>query len=310
VVRALGQILLFVILVVGTGAILRAIANAAFPDLGSSSQPGRSGRSGRAMRSPASRAVRTAARSTAAAAAHPTNSQIRTQARADIRRMREEARLAHWREGWQHARANGTVTETRPTLRQRLRLTPFVPPAPATASSNGQNGNPGGTNGTSQPNGTSGTAPASGTQGPAPPPKASTPPAPPASTNGGTTVAAGTSTASAEKLIEGINEIHAHAQSGNIIAKREAVKAIHEGLVRFAAMLAMLSRQMSEPGTHYGPEITEPVAKAGTHCQAGAMSASEADANLSTLINMTIGEVANSSRQAPHHNELSETGAR
>ena len=121
---------------------------------------------------------------------------------------------------------------------------------------------------------------------------------------------AGTSTASAEKLIEGINEIHARAQSGNIHAKREAVKAIHEGLVRFGAMLQMLSRQMSEPGMHYGPEITEPIAQAGTHCQAGAMSASEADANLSTLINMTVGDVANSSRQAPHHEELSESGAR
>jgi len=123
-------------------------------------------------------------------------------------------------------------------------------------------------------------------------------------------VTAGTSTASAEKLIEGINEIHAHAQSGGINAKREAVKAIHEGLIRFGAMLSMLSRQMSEPGQNYGPEITEPVAQSGTHCQAGAMSASEADAALSTLINMTVGELATSPRRAPHHEELSETGAR
>jgi hypothetical protein len=123
-------------------------------------------------------------------------------------------------------------------------------------------------------------------------------------------VSAGTSTASAEKLIEGINEIHAHAQSGGIHAKREAVKAIHEGLVRFGAMLTMLSRQMSEPGANYGPEITEPVAQGGQHCQAGAMSVSEADAALTTLINMTVGDLATSPRPAPHHSELSESGAR
>jgi hypothetical protein len=123
-------------------------------------------------------------------------------------------------------------------------------------------------------------------------------------------VAAGTSTASAEKLIEGINEIHAHAQAGGIHAKQEAVKAAHEGSVRFAAMVQMLARQMSEPGQNYGPEITEPLGQAGQHHQAAAMSLSEADAAISTLINMTVGDLAKSPRQAPHHQELSESGAR
>ena len=122
-------------------------------------------------------------------------------------------------------------------------------------------------------------------------------------------MAAGTSTASAEKLIEGINEIHARAAAGGIHAKREAVKAAHEGSVRFAAMVQMLARQLAESG-HYGPEITEPIAGSGQHHQAAAMSLSEADAALSTLINMTVGDLATSPRQAPHHAELSETGAR
>lgn len=136
---------------------------------------------------------------------------------------------------------------------------------------------------------------------------------PPRETNGNdgrNTVTAGTSTASAEKMIEGINEIHASAAAGNIHAKRAALKAIHEAIIRFAAMLQMLSRQMSEPGSNYGPEITEPIAQAGTHQQASAMSVSDADAAISTLINMSVGDLANSPRQAPHNNELSETGAR
>lgn len=122
-------------------------------------------------------------------------------------------------------------------------------------------------------------------------------------------MASGTSTASAEKLIEGINEIHAHAQAGGIHAKQEAVKAAHEASVRFAAMVQMLARQMSEPGQNYGHEITEPLAQAGNHHQAAAMSLSESDAAISTLINMTVGDLARSPRQAPHHQELSETGA-
>jgi hypothetical protein len=114
----------------------------------------------------------------------------------------------------------------------------------------------------------------------------------------------------AEKLIEGINQVHAEAQTGGIHAKQAALKACHEACVRFAAMAGMLSRQMSEPGQNYGQEITEPIAKSGEQLQASAMTFSEADANLSTLLNMTVSDLANSSRQAPHHAELSENGSR
>jgi len=120
----------------------------------------------------------------------------------------------------------------------------------------------------------------------------------------------GASTASAQKMIEGINEIHAHAQAGGIHAKREALAAIHEGATRFAAMVQMLARQMSEPGMNYGHEITEPLAKAGQHFNAGAMAVSEADTAIETLINMSVGDLAKSPRQAPHHRELSEQGTR
>lgn len=113
-----------------------------------------------------------------------------------------------------------------------------------------------------------------------------------------------------EQFVEGVNQIHAQAQAGGLHAKHAAVKASNEGAVRFAQMAAMLSRAMSEPGMNYGPEITEPIAKAGTHLQAAAMSFSEADAALTSLENMAVGELALSSRQAPHHQELSENGSR
>lgn len=122
-------------------------------------------------------------------------------------------------------------------------------------------------------------------------------------------MAAGTSTGSVEKLVEGVNQIHAEAAVGNIHGKQRGIKASTEGSIRFSQMASMLSRAMSEPGNNYGPEITEPLAKASEHLQAAAMSFSEADANLTTLINMTLGEVATSSRQAPHHTELTENGS-
>lgn len=119
---------------------------------------------------------------------------------------------------------------------------------------------------------------------------------------------AGTSTAAAEKMTEGIQEIYARAASGGLTAKQEAVRAAHDAAVKFAGMMQMLARTMSEPGSNYGPEITEPIAKAGTQFQAGAMILGEADNALETLANMTLREVSVSPRQAPHHSELSESG--
>ena len=121
---------------------------------------------------------------------------------------------------------------------------------------------------------------------------------------------AGTSTASAEKMIEGANEIHAHAASGGILAKKEALAGAHEAATRFAATMEMLGRQMSEPDSHYGNDITEPVRTSGTHLRAAATTIREAVARLDTLIRMSVGELAASSTQAPHHSELSENGSR
>lgn len=122
-------------------------------------------------------------------------------------------------------------------------------------------------------------------------------------------MASTTSAGSAEKLIEGVNQVHAEASAGGIHAKHSGIKSCTEGSLRFSAMAAMLSRAMSEPGSNYGPEITEPLAKAATHLQAAAMAFSESDGALSTLINMSVGDLASSARQAPHHAELSENGS-
>lgn len=114
----------------------------------------------------------------------------------------------------------------------------------------------------------------------------------------------------AEPFIQAVNQVHAAAASGNIHAKHAAMKACTEGAQRFAAMAEMLARQMSEPGMHYGPEITEPLVKAATHQQASAMAFAESDTALTTLVQMSVGDLASSSRQAPAVPELSESGSR
>jgi hypothetical protein len=164
--------------------------------------------------------------------------------------------------------------------------------------------------------------PEQGADGTSPPPAPATvtlkPPPPPAPASPGTngqsngrqpTMASTTSAGSAEKLIEGVNQVHAEASAGGIHAKHSGIKSCTEGSLRFSAMASMLSRAMSEPGSNYGPEITEPLAKAATHLQAAAMAFSESDGALTTLINMSVGDLANSARQAPHHTELSESGS-
>lgn len=260
--------------------------------------------------------------------------------KADVARLVQKAHMANWLEAQRHARKTGTaasgeVTPAPPVmpLARKLKLAPLVasrggdgaasgpvpvvPPPPFAREPRAQRPPPAATTWTSPPPapqervGTGGSGISPGPGNGAPPAHRSPPPAPapPATTTGGT-VSAGTSTASAEKAIEGVNEIYAHGMAGGIHAKQEALKAMHELAVRAAQMAVTFARQMSEPGQNYGTEITEPLATAGTHYQAAASSVSESDAAISTLINMSVGDLAASARQAPHHSELSESGSR
>ena len=231
--------------------------------------------------------------------AGPRTAVQRQRSPAKQRSVRQEARLAwdkvkatNWLEQQRHQRKTGTPTAAAqgrpPTPLERARQRwsrPGSPPLTAVPAAQSR---------------------------PAPPPRAApaAPPSPSSSPGRNTTVPSTGTGNAVEQFVEGVNQIHAQAQAGGIHAKHAAVKACHEACVRFAAMAAMLARQMSEPGQNYGNEITEPIAKSATQLQASAMTFSEADSALTTLENMTVGELAASSRQAPHHGELSENGSR
>lgn len=283
-----------------------------------------SGRGRTALRSAGS-----AGRSLGAVALHPGSREHRAAAKADAHRMWQEAFATDWLEQQRHQRANGTpaaaggaatATAAPPTIRQRLRL------APPAQGPDGNAGTGSGTNGTDSTggnpvaydpdkrrteNGWWGLA----YQGPldrgnmdSAPMLGRTGRSSGTRTNGGTSVAA-PSTAGAEQLVEGINRIHSEAAAGGIRHKQAALKSANEASLRFSAMAQMISRTMSEPGNNYGPEITEPLGQAAQHLQAAAMSFGESDNALTSLIHMTVGELADSPRQAPHHSELSENGS-
>jgi hypothetical protein len=214
--------------------------------------------------------------------------------RQEVRLLREKAHLDNWLEHQRHHRKNGTAAT--PGTVAAATVPGGKPVTPLRAAAQRLTARRGGVT----------VIPPAAQSRPAPPPQA--PPAPPNGSPGRNTTMPASGNA-VEQFVEGVNQIHAEAQAGGIHAKHAAVKACHEACVRFAAMAQMLSRQMSEPGMNYGNEITEPIAKSAAQLQAAAMGFGEADAALASLENMTVGDLARSSRQAPYHTELSENGS-
>jgi len=113
----------------------------------------------------------------------------------------------------------------------------------------------------------------------------------------------------AEQVVDGINGIAAHVRAGNILAKRRGMLALIAICKRAADMALSLSRALAEPGQHYGPEVTEPIAKGSMHLRAAGLAFAEADTALSTLLRASLAETMESGRQVPHHDEFAEGGA-
>jgi hypothetical protein len=290
-VHVLGQLFLCFVLVAAAGMALSAVSRAAF----SHGAP-RGART--AMRSPGiPRAARAGTgRSVLSAVTHPGDRQARAKARADITTTWHKAAATDWLEERRLARKNGTAITSGGGTAAEAPRTPladrFRRAGIGVAIEDGGHGS-------------AQAPPAPARTVPLPVPRV---PAPPTSTNGGTTVAP--TTAGAEQMIEGINRIHAEAAAGGIRHKQAALKSANEASIRFSGMAQMIARTMSEPGNNYGPEITEPLGQAAQHLQAAAMAFGESDNALTSLIHMTVGELADSPRQAPHHTELSENGSR
>jgi hypothetical protein len=139
--------------------------------------------------------------------------------------------------------------------------------------------------------------------GPRPDPPAPGPPSPQPTRGSTVTVPF------AEQVVDGINGIAAHARAGNILAKRRAMLALIAICQRASSMAMSLSRALAEPGQHYGPEVTEPIARGAMHLTAASLAFAEADTALTTLLRSSLAETMESGRQVPHHDEFAEGGA-
>ena len=105
-------------------------------------------------------------------------------------------------------------------------------------------------------------------------------------------------------LLHVINALVAQASSGDIQAVRQVGMTLSRAWEGAGNALGRLGRRLAEPDKHYGPEIWEPWVTAGAQTGAAGMLLSQADAMLASLMATSVGELAASSRQAPHHSQL------
>lgn len=215
----------------------------------------------------------------------------------------EKVRAADWLELQRHQRKNAPAEVTTAPPRRQLRRRGVDGESPSRYQELRERYLNRQRDGSPDPGGGTGSGDAS-----PPPPTPPDPPhqRPPGTVNGRTPDMSGNPL---ESFVEALHQLHGQATSGGMVAKHQAVKAFTEASLRCAGTAAQISRAMAEPSAHYGPECTEPVARAAEHFQAASMTLSEADTALTTLGHMTVDELARSGRQAPHHSELNEGSA-
>jgi hypothetical protein len=139
---------------------------------------------------------------------------------------------------------------------------------------------------------------------PMPPPPAALPPAaaeaPPGAPSAG---------GAQSDILYAISALVAEASHGDIKACRRVLETFAVMFGGFdgggaGSALVGLGTRLSEPDKRYGPEIWEPVMQAGASISAAGIKLGEATANLVSLINTTVGQLADSPRQAPHHSQM------
>lgn len=147
-------------------------------------------------------------------------------------------------------------------------------------------------------------APSPGARPPMPPPPASLPPAaaeaPPGAPSAG---------GAQSDILYAISALVAEASHGDIKACRRVLETFAVMFGGFdgggaGSALVGLGTRLSEPDKRYGPEVWEPVMQAGASISAAGIKLGEATANLVSLINTTVGQLADSPRQAPHHSQM------
>lgn len=110
-------------------------------------------------------------------------------------------------------------------------------------------------------------------------------------------------TGAAADMFSSASALASHAKAGGIHAKSRALKVFGEAFEALDATLRSLAQDMAEQG-EYPAGVWEPVMTAAAHAKATSLALGEADASLTSLMNMNIGELAASPVRAPRNQEL------
>jgi hypothetical protein len=106
-----------------------------------------------------------------------------------------------------------------------------------------------------------------------------------------------------EMIIEGAAALRRHMMSGNAQAKRRGILGIAVAGDALAGTVRAVAAGMSEPGQHYGAEVTEPLAMTAVHFTAASLGLGEVDGRLKSIIR-AAEELRARGVQAPHHDQM------
>lgn len=106
-----------------------------------------------------------------------------------------------------------------------------------------------------------------------------------------------------EMIIEGAAALRRHMLNGNAQAKQRGVIGIGLAADALAGAVRATARDMAEPGQHYGPEVTEPLAMTAVHFSAASLALSEVEGRIRAIIR-AAEELRASGIQAPHHDQM------
>lgn len=105
-------------------------------------------------------------------------------------------------------------------------------------------------------------------------------------------------------LLHSITSMVNKASHGDIRDVRRCIKTLATAADCLGSGVSHLGRRLAEPDKKYGPEIWEPLTRASSQIRSGALHMGQSDSMVSSLLRTTVGELANSPRQAPHDSQL------
>jgi hypothetical protein len=111
-----------------------------------------------------------------------------------------------------------------------------------------------------------------------------------------------------EDVVGAVRRLGLVATMGDIHDKRAAYAAYSAVFSAAATAMQSLSMAMQEPGQHYGPEMAEPAAKAAALATAAASASAEGESAVKVFLDARVGELRDSGRTVPHHDQLSGAG--